>query len=187
MIDKKQTVVLMFSGGVDSVVCLHELVNQGIVPKLFFFRTYKVRDKHVALVRRNAKRISPESEFYVFSPRTIDYCACWQRRETAKRTYYIAMDEYGVNYFFPLNYCDVLVLGYVDRQPQGRKKGETGRAQPEVMKHCLIYHADAFLFPLMGKTTRDVDQIFDSLPEDARRDTLSTTRNYAFGGAYIHE
>jgi hypothetical protein len=186
MVDRKPTVVLMFSGGVDSVVCIHELVKQGFVPKLFFFRTYKVKDSHVRLVRRNAKRLSPNSEFYIFSPRTIDFLASWQSHATAKHAYFVHMDEYEANYIYPLRYCDRLAIGYVNRECKGRRKGETGRAQPEFMKQCLIYHRDAFLFPLLGKTTREVDQIFNSLPEDVKRDTVSTTRNYAFGGAYIH-
>jgi len=185
-----ETVVLMFSGGVDSVVCLHELVKQGITPKLFFFQTYKVKKKHIDVVRQNAKRLSPNSEFYTFKPRTIDFIAGWMHRETAKKSYFVYMTEYEDKntLFYPLQYCDKLVLGYVGKEPKGRRrKGELGLAQTKLIKQCRTYHYKNILLPLAEKTTREVDEIFKSLPEEVQKDTLSTTRNYAFGGSYIHD
>lgn len=178
---------LMFSGGVDSVVCLHELVKQGIVPKLFFFATYKVKKKHIAQVKRNAKRISPDSEFYVFHPRTIDYLAGWSKGDRGAKSYFIHMDEHDERCFYPLRYVDKLVLGYVSRQPKGRRRnGELGLAQPKFIKHC-VNHEFPMVFPLVGKSTREVDLIFKSLPKEVQEETLSSTRNYAFGGSYLSD
>ena len=180
-------VILMFSGGVDSIVCLHELVKQGITPKLFFFQTYKVKKKHVEIVKRNAKRISPNSEFYVFKPRMIDYCGGYSLHDRAEKSYFIHMHEQdSLPEFYPLRYGDKVVLGYVDKEPKGRrKKGELGLAQKEFVHHC-VNHNFPFVFPLLNKTTREVDEIFKSLPVEVQKDTLSTTRDYHFGGSYLH-
>ena len=175
----------MFSGGVDSVVCLNELVKKGIVPKLFFFATYKVKKKHVKQIKRLAKLVSPDSELYVFYPHTIDFLAAWQRGERDKKTYYIHLDETDDKFFYPLCYVDEVVLGYVDKQPRGRRaNGELGLAQPKLIRYCLN-HKMSFVFPLVGKSTREVDNLFDSLPEQVKKLTLSTTRCYAFGGSYL--
>jgi hypothetical protein len=183
-----ESIGLMFSGGVDSVVCLAELVKQGVTPKLFIFQTWKMKQSHIDKIKRNAKRLSPKSPIYVYKPRTIDYLACWKKVATDKTIYFISLDEYSDGKcFYPLKLVDKLVIGYVDHETKGRRaKGELGRAQPEFVKHC-IQHKYPILFPLMNKSTRDVDKLFSKLSEDVKKDTVSSTRAYKFGGAYLSD
>ena len=58
--------LLMFSGGVDSTLCLHHLVEQGITPFLVHFKTKKLRRRHERMIRRVARHLSPRSPYYVF-------------------------------------------------------------------------------------------------------------------------
>jgi len=183
-----ESVGLMFSGGVDSTVCLAELVKQGIIPKLFIFQTWKMKQSHVNQIKRNAKRLSPKSPIYVYKPRTIDYIASWQKVASDKKVYYVDLTEYpDGECFYPLRFVDRLVLGYVDHECRGKRaKGELGRAQPEFVKHC-IQHKFPITFPLIGKSTREVDELFNQLPEEVKKDTVSSTRAYKFGGAYLSD
>ena len=178
----------MFSGGVDSIVCLSELVKQGKVPVLFIFQTWKMRKSHLQQIKRNAKRLSPKSPIYVYKPRTIDYIAGWRKIAEDKKVYYIHMDEYNDGKcFYPLRLVDELVLGYVDHECRGRRaNGELGRAQPEFVNHCVA-HKYPVIFPLLGKTTREVDELFNKLPAEIKKATVSSTRAYKFGGAYLSD
>lgn len=178
---------LMFSGGVDSVVCLSELVKQNITPVLFVFQTWKMSKVVLKKIKFIAKTLSPKSPLYVYKPRTIDYHACFVFRSVDKKSYFIHMDEYGNDYFYPLRFVDKLVLGYVGRESIGRRaKGELGLAQPEFITKATNYKMP-FIFPLGNKTTRDVDKIFKELPEEIRKNTVSSTRAYKFGGAYLSD
>jgi hypothetical protein len=180
-----ESVGLMFSGGVDSIVCLSELVKQGLIPKLFLFQTWKMKDSHVKQIKRNAKRLSPKSQIYVFKPRTIDYIGSWRERCDSKKFYDVAMDEYGHNFFCPLELVDKLVIGYVDHEVRGKRKdGEIGLAQPTLMNYAIQYKYP-LMFPLRGKTTREVDEMFKQLPKEVQENTVSSTRAYKFGGAYL--
>lgn len=184
---EKESIGLMFSGGVDSIVCLSELVKQGIVPKLFLFQTWKMKQAHVNQIKRNARRLSPKSQIYVYKPRTIDYVAGWQEGTENKKVYHVCLNEYHDKYFYPLRLVDKLVIGYVDRQPKGRRaNGELGRAQPKFIKYCTL-HKYPVLFPLIGKSTREVDELFNQLPAEVKKDTVSSTRAYKFGGAYLSD
>jgi len=181
----KESVGLMFSGGVDSIVCLSELVKQGIVPKLFLFQTWKMKNYHVQQIKRNARRISPNSQIYVFKPRTIDYCATWETRCDSKDFYSVSMDEYCKHRFYPLELVNKLVIGYVDHEIRGkRRKGEIGLAQPMLMNYAVQYRYP-LIFPLRGKTTRQVDEMFKALPIEVQKNTLSSTREYEFGGSHL--
>ena len=180
-----ESIGLMFSGGVDSIVCLSELVKQGIVPKLFLFQTWKMKNHHLQQIKRNARRISPKSQIYVFKPRTIDYCATWRSTCDRKDFYSIQMDEHNHEYFYPLELVDKLVIGYVDHNIRGkRKKGEIGLAQPMLMNYAVQYRYP-LIFPLRGKTTRQVDEMFKALPIEVQKNTLSSTREYEFGGSHL--
>jgi hypothetical protein len=185
---KAKSVGLMFSGGVDSVVCLSELVKQGITPNLFVFQTWKMKASHLKQIKQNAKRLSPKSQIYVYKPRTIDYIAGWQTIASDKKVYFVHLDEYSDGeFFYPLRLVDQLILGYVDHECKGRRaNGELGRAQPQFIKHC-IQHNYPIVFPLIGKTTREVDELFNKLPEDIKKNTVSSTRAYKFGGAYLSD
>jgi hypothetical protein len=180
-----ESIGLMFSGGVDSVVCLSELIKQGVTPKLFLFQTWKMRECHIKQIKRNARRLSPKSQIYVFKPRTIDYIASWKTRCDSKKFYGVAMDEYDKNFFHPLELVDKLVIGYVDHNIRGKhRKGEIGLAQPELMNYATLYKYP-LIFPLSGKTTRQVDELFKTLPKEVQENTISSTRAYKFGGAYL--
>jgi len=185
---EKESVGLMFSGGVDSVVCLSQLVKQGVTPKIFLFQTWKMKQSHVDQIKRNARRLSPKSQIYVYKPRTIDYIATWEKTALDKDVYRVRLTEYrDGKEFYPLRLVDRLVIGYVDHQPKGRPaNGELGRAQPEFIKHCTD-HKYPILFPLIGKSTREVDELFNLLPETVKKDTVSSTRAYKFGGAYLND
>lgn len=177
----KELVGLMYSGGVDSVVCLKKLVEKGITPILFHVRTWKINKTKERKIRRNARRLSPKSPLYVWKPRIIDYCAS----PSKNHIYKIQLDETYDTFLYPLDYVDKLVLGYFREYGKGRRrKGEVALGQKQFIKECAIYH-HPIIIPLSKMTGREVDTEFLKLPPKVQQDTVSSTRFYKFGGESV--
>lgn len=178
---ENRTVILLYSGGVDSVLCLWKLVRQNIIPFIFHFYTWKLTKEAEKKIRKNAQVISPESPYYVFRPHTIDYLAC----KSEKYVYGIHMDEIAKKRFYPIQYGDVVVIGYLKKYGRGKRiHGDRGVPQREFIRKCERY-GWPFLFPLSKLTAREIMNKFYSLPEDIQKNTVSTTRHYNFGGYHI--
>jgi hypothetical protein len=173
---------LMYSGGVDSVLCLKLLKEQGITPVLFYVKTRKLTKKHVAMAKRNAKRLSPKSPFYIIKTYTLDYNASWKNQYD----YCVYLDEWADNKhsFKPLEHVDKVAIGYFRCIGGRRAKGEIGFGQPEFIKWASIYKPEIIL-PLKDKTGKEIDKIFSELPLEIQRDTVSSTRFYKHNGQTV--
>jgi 3'-phosphoadenosine 5'-phosphosulfate sulfotransferase (PAPS reductase)/FAD synthetase len=177
------SVGLMYSGGVDSVLCLKMLREQEITPVLFYIKTTKLKRKHIQSARRNAKRLSPKSPFYIIRPHTLDYNAVWDSKTL---DYYVYLDEWANKEaaFHPLQYVDKIAVGYFRCIGGKRAKGETGIGQPELIKFVRTYNLPIIL-PLKEKTGKEIDKMFSELPLDIQQDTVSSTRFYKHGAQTV--
>ena len=159
----------MYSGGVDSILCLKWLRDHDIVPALFHFKTLKLKRRHERMIRKTAKILSPESPFYVFKTKTNDFNAYWARGEygvwlTDKRAEIVLIPQY---------YGDIVVIGYTGYDSNdGRCKLPTQKLSIEETK---IY-GFPFMFPMAGIRKSQINQLFDELPRMIRENTVSSTR-----------
>lgn len=178
--------MLLYSGGVDSMVCLKRLVRHGIVPFLFHFRCKKFTNEHERMIRKSARTISPKSPFYVFKPDTIGFDAFWNHRKDHEM-YGINMGN-GKKPFYPLNYCDVLLVGYHRYTAKFRKRAVriTPKGQKEIIdwvnKHRIKFHLK---FPLENYHVWEIDREFKRFPRKLRKLAISTTRGYFKEGAFV--
>lgn len=171
--------LLLYSGGVDSVLCLKLLRDCKITPTLLHFRTTKLTDEHEAMIMRNVERLSPDSPILVTKTKTVDYIIC--QNNTTKD-----LDEmYGVHmledktYFYPAKLADFIYVGYyrINDLPSGIEPDLTPKDFDEVID---IFHANPkFRFPLEFFTRLQIDKLFLKLPKEVRADTISSTRGSA--------
>jgi hypothetical protein len=178
----KEAIGLMYSGGVDSIICLKLLVEQNIIPILFHVKTAKMNQRHERCAKRNAKRLSPKSPYYTVKTHTLDYNASW----TVKQSYFIYLDEWASmeSCFCPMKYVDKLAIGYFRSIGGKRAKGETGLGQPELIKWVETYNPPIIL-PLKDKTGKEIDKMFAQLPLEIQKDTISSTRFYKHNGQTV--
>jgi hypothetical protein len=172
----------MYSGGVDSVLCLKHLVDHGITPILFYIKTWKLQKKHENQSRKIARILSPQSPYYIFRPRVIDYNA-FIGKDTKK--YAVHFDEINEEYFYPIDYADFVVLGYFGRTNKGRRyKNDGGLDQKKIIKFFKTYQLP-YIFPLKNYTNRQAYLEFRKLPKQIQELTVSTTRWYN-NLTYVH-
>jgi len=160
----------MYSGGIDSVLCLKLLREQGIIPFLFHFHTGKTRRRHERMIRKTAKLLSPESPYYVWKVKTSGYHAFF----SPNGEYHVKMNDKGpVVTLMPKDYGDIVVIGYSGYDSNdGRYKLPN---QYAFIKECKK-RGSPFMFPLAGMRRRQVLEMFNKLPEEIRKNTVSSTR-----------
>jgi len=159
--------VLLYSGGIDSVLCLKLLREQGIIPYIFHFKTWKLIRKHEHMIRKTARLLSPESPFYVFETKTENYKALWGRGE-----YHVFLDNNGRT-LRPLDYGDKVVIGYTGYDSNdGRRRLQT---QVLTIKESEFYDYP-YVFPLANMRKSQILQMFMDLPKEVRVNTVSSTR-----------
>jgi hypothetical protein len=177
----KELIGLMYSGGIDSVLCLKLLVEQNVTPIIFHVKTTKLTRNHERAARKNAKVISPMSPYYTIKTHTLDYNAAW----TTKQKYFVYLDEWANedDSFKPLEHVDKIAIGYF-RNVGKRIQGDTGIGQPEIIKTSGIYNLPMF-FPLKDKTSKEIDKMFSELPLEIQKNTVSSTRFYKHNGQTV--
>jgi len=172
----------MFSGGVDSTVCLEKLVRQGIKPILFYFHTDKMLLKSFGRkIREIARYLSPSSPFYTFW--THSYSPTWLEHYPY---YAVRLKHNGKNkWLYPLNLADKVAIGYTRflyYYDEGCSEFR-GSTQEKFIEFCKLYKLP-YLFPLADMRRKEVDVLFQELPEYVKERVVSTTRGYDYGGRY---
>lgn len=175
---KKMIYLLLYSGGVDSILCLKRLVEKGIVPYIFHFWTKKLNKTHEKMIRKTARLLSPKSPFYVFKTDTYDYEARIAGQFLGDYEIIIDDDED----FIPIQHADYIVIGYAKYiYPYKDEKYKYKSLQQQFIEHCRIIQLP-YLFPLASYTRDELDEEFMNLPEEVRMNTVSSTRDYDYGG-----
>ena len=169
------------------MVCLKRLVKKGIVPFIFHFHSQKFTQKHERMIRKSAKILSPESPYYVFETKTIGFDAFWNEG-TSNRMYgiNIGKDGFDKTAIFPLEYCDVLVIGYHRYSGRFSKKLKQ-RIVPKGQKRIIDWvkeHHLPFMFPLEKYRPTQIDREFERLPMKLKKLAISTTRGW-FKGTFV--
>lgn len=176
--------ILLYSGGVDSVLCLKKIIERGITPFLFHFRTKKLTDRHERMIKRSARLLSPESPLYVFKTETDDYEATHDWGDLSNYEIYMRKGK-KCEYFVPLDYGDFVIIGYM-RQVYSIGLGIDSRREFDCVARKFIDFAKKFntpfIFPLADYHRWEVDEEFKALPLNIRENTVSSTRDYDFGG-----
>jgi hypothetical protein len=179
-------IVLLYSGGVDSMVCLKRLVKKGIVPFIFHFHCKKLTIRHEKMIRKSAKILSPKSPFYVFETKTIGFDAFWSRN-ASKTMFGINVGKNGLDKiaFCPFQYADILVVGY--HKYRGRFRKNAVRIIPQGQKDFIIWCKKCrlpFMFPLERYRPTQIDREFERLPMKLKKLAISTTRGW-FKGIFL--
>jgi len=179
----KPIYLLLYSGGVDSILCLKKLIDKGIVPYIFHFWTTKLKKKHEKMIRATARLLSPKSPFYVFRTSTENFEHGWN---DVYYKYWVLISEFFNNYLtiYPIDYADYVVTGimkhiYVCAENHQMYNGSGNNK--EIIERLRIYNFP-YIFPLANYTRKQADQEFQQLPLNIRQNTVSTTRNYNYGG-----
>lgn len=160
--------ILMYSGGVDSILCLKMLRDQGITPFLFHIKTQKLKRRHERMIRKTARLLSPESPFYVWETKTRNYTASWGKNGE----YHVFLTKNNVT-LMPQNMADIIVMGYTGWDSNdGRRKL---RNQTMLLKQSRE-RGFPFMFPLADMRKTQVNQLFNQLPIEIRMNTVSSTR-----------
>jgi hypothetical protein len=156
---------LMYSGGVDSIVCLKLLRDQGITPYLIHFQ-YDSLKRYFKRVKKTAKILSPDSKIYVWD---VDY---YQACTWIDGNYHIKLSD-KIN-FYPADYFDKLIIGYfegdipsypIDRGKIGMKEGIQ-----YLLKNPKI------ILPLRFMSKTEIERIWKTLPLEVRVNTLTSSR-----------
>lgn len=171
--------LILYSGGVDSVLCLVKAVEQGIIPFIFHFHTQKLNKTHERMIRKTARLISPDSPFYVFETKTVGYRA--RADYPPDVCYEVCIDDPDGKgkRLNPLDHADYVIIGYTKWLYPKRK----GRMRP-IKKHQNTFingckkFGSPFIFPLADYTRNQIDEEFKKLPLEIRKNAVSTTRYY---------
>jgi hypothetical protein len=165
---------LMFSGGVDSLVCLKLLREQDVTPVLFHVADYPLNIERK--IRRAAKLVSPKSPYYVWG-KAEDYKASYCfKRLSCKADYevYFDSERKTVPVCFS-DYVDRLVLGYFKRD---------NKSMYRTIKECLP-RFNNLVFPLADYSVREIDSIWMKFPDEVKINTFSSSRTYSWIQKYI--
>ena len=160
--------ILLYSGGVDSVLCLWKLVKNGIIPHILHFRTQKLSDEHEKMIKKTAKSISPNSPYHIIETKTVDYQAVGAEEPYAYEVLIDDNDDFSKS-VFPAMLGDIIVIGY--------HKGDECPTQIVFINYCEK-HKTPYVFPLANLTRKQIYDAFMQLPEKIRKNTVSTTRCY---------
>lgn len=166
----KPVYILLYSGGVDSILCLKWLVERGIAPFIFHFKTRKLKRYHERMIRKTARMISPESPFYVFITKTMNYKALWSKNGE----YHVLLNDKGPKISMLLkDYGDIIVIGYTGYAPNdGRRRLSTQKLTIEQTKE----YGFPYVFPLANMRSSEIYKLWKSLPREIRNNTVSSTR-----------
>jgi len=177
----KPIYILLYSGGVDSVLCLKKVVEQGIIPFIFHFRTKKLTNKHEKMIRKTARLLSPKSPYYVFYTNTYSYEA-WHEWGDLSRYEIRRNDGKKSVYFNPIKHGDYVIIGYMRHvysyNNNRREFNCTGKKFIDFSKKFN----PSFIFPLADYHRWEADEEFKTLPLNIRMNTVSSTRDYDYGG-----
>lgn len=159
----------MYSGGVDSILCLKWLRDHGIIPVLFHFHTGKTKRRHERMIRKTAKLLSPESPYYVWKIKTSGYHVFWAENGE----YHVKMNDRGPICTFMPQVYGIVVIGYTGYDSNdGRRKLRTQSAFIKLCERCNY----PFVFPLANVQKSQINQLFEELPKVIRENTVSSTR-----------
>lgn len=173
----REQILLMYSGGVDSVICLKKLVDVGITPMIFHIEE-RGGSTYERMARRIASILSPKSFYYTFY--TSEFVAVSDEDMTQ---YSVKLGKEG--YLYPLDYADCVVLGFCKWIYDFHKSRYRGKKlQQKFMEKCAKENLP-YIFPLKNMTRKQVDEEFRKLPNEIIKNTISDTRNYKFGGIYL--
>lgn len=157
---------LLYSGGVDSIVCLKMLHDQGITPVLFHF--HDSLKTHLKDVKKTAKLISPQSQLYIW---TVDDYQAYLRGFNGN--YYIQLNRKPD--FDPCSLVDKLVVGYYEKDVDKTHPVSKGAVR---MRKGIKYLSKnpKIVLPLRKLNQKQIEKIWKTLPKKARIRTLTTTR-----------
>lgn len=167
--------ILLYSGGVESILCLKMLRDKGITPFLFHFRTKKLKPKHEKMIRRTAKLLSPKSPLYIFETKTDDYLASY----STNGEYHVHLNKRGTTMMMQ-KYGDVIIVGYTGYDSMD------GRRKLRTHFHGSGFLKRQFLFPLLGKRKSKISNLFKQLSDEVRQNTVSSTKFYRGDWAVVH-
>lgn len=170
----------MFSGGVDSTLCLDLLVNEGATPNIFHFRTTKLNGDHEKRIRKIVRLLSPKSPYYTFRSWCKDYSA---HMDESFPYYAVRWRHHGKRKWFePLMYVDNVVLGYTRWLYWTHEDQRAYRGNQRVfIKNCEMNNLP-FRFPVCKLKRPELDAMFMAMPVKIRQLVVSSTRHYDFGG-----
>jgi len=172
----KPIYLLLYSGGVDSILCLIKLVEQGITPFLFHFRTKKLTKTHEKMVKKTARLISPDSPLYVYETKTVGFRAV----TPDLMNYEVCLEDPDGEgkTMKPLDHANYVVIGYTKYvYTKIRPLLKAKMIQQRFIKSCKEFNLP-FIFPLADYTRKQTDKEFSQLPLEIRENTVSTTRYY---------
>jgi hypothetical protein len=179
----RPTHLLLYGGGVDSVVCLKKLVDEEIVPFIFHFKTGKMNKTHERMIKKTVKILSPNSPYYVFPINESGYHAVYD--SFGKYFIHLGQDKKGM--FVPSKLFDIVVLGYTHLcYSEQCKKHGIRMSQSDFIDIVKKYNLP-FKFPIANLTRIQTDKEFNKLPKEVKINTVSTTRNYDFGGVFAQK
>jgi hypothetical protein len=159
---------LMFSGGVDSIVCLKMLQEQGIIPILFYCESDIYRECHWSKsIKKTAKLLSPKSQLYIFDVKE------YKAFITGNGDYGITLKDGTI--FYPYKCVDKLIVGFFEKDIDKKhpiKKGNVG------MKEAIrVLNKNPKLeFPLRHLARTKIERIWKTLPLEVKKNTLTTSR-----------
>lgn len=172
--------LLMYSGGVDSLLCLKQLYEEGIAPIIVHVKTKKLTSYLERKIKRNAKNISPKSPYYVYNAYTKNYFAFYAPTKCLihghPMVYYVTL--IGRHVLIPQQMANKIVLGY-------SKKDGIGDSVSRFLKACKQYKINDFILPLAEKLHEDCMNEWLKFSEQIRKNTVSSTRNWDYGGIYV--
>lgn len=132
------------------------------------------------MIRKTARIISPKSPFYVWKTETDGYCAFVNENFTNDYSINISMD--GSKELIPLKCADFVVIGYTKYIYNYTKTRFKWKLRQQKFIECVKRRDFPYIFPLLEYTRTMLDKEFAQLPEEIRMNTVSSTRDYNYGG-----
>jgi len=151
--------VLLYSGGRESIILLHQMVKEGLKPTIFHIHHTRMSNYYERIVRRNAMRIQKTEAYYVWKTDNYRYRAGWRDHH-----YFIYLDNNKELY--PIHYGSPVYIGYWK---------EDNHSQKYCVEDLQFWNEDKYKFPLADFSWDDIQELWKELPQDVRDNTVSSS------------